>query len=309
MSHAWPQTKTRIATRAGEDGLLEHIFNIIPPTNKWCVEFGAIDGYSNSNSWNLITNHAWSAVLIEGHPRFADALKARYAHNPNVHTFKRFVQREGADSLDAILAETPIPPQFDFLSIDIDGADYHIWQSLTNYQPRVVLIEYNLRIPSSLDFISPVQSGNSIGSSLTALTKLAKTKGYELIYAADTNALFVQKDLFPLFKITDNNPATLGVFTETNLKVFQGFDGSLIISGIEPAELLLQKKKPQPLMYLWHNSQLTAVATPTDRFRWLKTFVKKSSFYYKFFDSHVMKWYGKKWHMKKQKLTQTRDKN
>ena len=292
----------RIATRAGEDGLIEHIFSVITPTNKWCVEFGAVDGYSNSNSWNLITNHQWSAVLIEGHPRFAEELKARYANNPHVHTLKRFVQTEGKDTLDAILAETSIPQQFDFLSIDIDGADYHIWQSLNHYQPRVVLIECNLRIPPEVNFVSPLQSGNSIGSSLTALTQLGKAKGYELIYAADTNALFVQKDLFPLFSIIDNDPATIGVFTETSLKVFQGFDGSLVLSGIEPTELLLQKKKPQPIIYTWHNNQLNCVATPTDRWRKLKTFIKKSPLYYKFFDSHVMKWYGKKWQKKKKGL-------
>lgn len=305
MSHSILHTSQKnIVTRGGEDGLIEHIFSIIPSINKWCVEFGAFDGKINSNSWNLIQNHNWSAVLIEGHPRFAQELKKRYANHKNVHAIERFVQFAGKDTLSAILQEITIPTDFDFLSIDIDGADYHIWDSFTDYTPRVVMIECNLRIPPSVNFIPPRKMGNGIGSSLSALVDLGKTKGYELIYAENTNAVFVRSDLYPLFQLTDNKPETIGIFTETAIQVFQGFDGSLIVSGLPPTSLLLQKKKPNPVLYTLHQDILNPVQIQSDPWRRLKYIVKSFPLYYLWFDASVMKWYGQRWKTKKAHLEQ-----
>jgi hypothetical protein len=36
---------------------------------------------------------------------------------------------------------------FDFLSIDIDGNDYHAWHAIKNYQPKILMIEFNPTIP------------------------------------------------------------------------------------------------------------------------------------------------------------------
>src|SRR3989344_894048 len=137
----------RVTSQHGEDVIIEAIFETITPTNRWCVEFGAVDGQSGSNSWNLINNHDWSAVLVESHPGYYARLKARYAANPKVRTRNLKVSFEGRQILDKILAEAGAPKEIDLLSIDIDGADYHIWQSLKKFQPRVVIIECNLRIP------------------------------------------------------------------------------------------------------------------------------------------------------------------
>jgi len=64
---------THLGTRArnvtsqyGEDGIIARIFELIGTRNKWCVEFGASDGQYLSNTWDLINNHGWSAVLAEG---------------------------------------------------------------------------------------------------------------------------------------------------------------------------------------------------------------------------------------------------
>lgn len=56
----------------------------------------------------------------------------------NVIAMEAFVDFEVVNSLDNILERTPIPRDFDLLSIDVDGVDYHIFDSLRRFIPKVV---------------------------------------------------------------------------------------------------------------------------------------------------------------------------
>lgn len=130
-----------VTSQCGEDGLIEKICGILGVKDKWCVEFGAWDGKLYSNSWALINNDGWKAVLIEGNEdKFAE-LRENYSGNHEVVAINTLVDfNGGASSLDAILANTAIPRDFEFLCIDVDGCDWHIWNSLTDYRPRLVEI-------------------------------------------------------------------------------------------------------------------------------------------------------------------------
>ena len=59
----------------------------------------------------------------------------------NVETVEAYVGIAGELSLDAILRKFNLPYDFDLLSIDVDGDDYHIFKNLQHYRPRVVIIE------------------------------------------------------------------------------------------------------------------------------------------------------------------------
>ena len=74
-----------VNSQTGEDGIIEKVLDVIGTGNQWCVEFGAWDGKYLSNTYNLITNKAHSAVLIEGDSnRFSDLVE-NFEGNPNVH--------------------------------------------------------------------------------------------------------------------------------------------------------------------------------------------------------------------------------
>ena len=61
---------------------------------------------------------------------------------------------KGENSLPEILSKHNIRKDFDFLSIDVDGTDYYIWESLEKkYNPKVVCIEFNPTIPNNIEFI------------------------------------------------------------------------------------------------------------------------------------------------------------
>ena len=86
-----------VTSQYGEDGIIEKVLGIIGVNDKWCVEFGSWDGKACSNTYHLITNKSYSAVLIEGNPkRYKDLLKT-FGDNNRVTTLNAFV---GFDSKD-----------------------------------------------------------------------------------------------------------------------------------------------------------------------------------------------------------------
>ncbi len=222
-----------IASQGGEDGVLEKILETIGITKPgWCVEFGACDGKLDSNTWNLVKNHGWKAVYIEPDPTFFPQLQQHCNDTPNTWCFSDMVSWEGESRLDAILARTPIPSEFDFLSIDCDGPDYHIWEALENYHPHVVSIEFNRLINPKVSYFPDQDAPTSRPSSMRALYELGKRKGYELVCEIHWNLFFVRSDHYAKFAIPDNHPEKF-FYPFDEMRIFQGYDGTLVLHPID----------------------------------------------------------------------------
>jgi hypothetical protein len=221
-----------VTSQFGQDGVITKIFQIIGATNEWCVEFGAWDGELYSNTWNLRENHRWKAVLIEGDSSKASLLESKYGNKAGIHCIKRLVSFEGPDSLDEILATTPIPKNYDFLSIDIDGNDWHIWESVSYYRPRVVSIEINNTIPNEIYFVQDRDPAVSHGNSLLAMIELGKHKGYQLVSVIGTDAIFVLEEFFANFGIDDNSIDAMFTPGELETMIFQTYDHTFFAAGM-----------------------------------------------------------------------------
>ena len=221
-----------VNSQFGEDGIIEKIFELIPASeqNNWCVEFGAWDGKHFSNTYNLIYNKKWHGVLIEGEKERWQMLVENYKGLDRVLAFNRLINFEGKDTLDNVLLETDIPENFDFMSIDIDGLDYHIWDSVKKYKPKVVVIEYNPFIPGNIGFVQEANFKVKHGNSILSITNLAKEKGYELICINQENAFYTDRKYFKYFNIDDNSINALKHFDEP-LQVFQLYDGTIRFHG------------------------------------------------------------------------------
>ena len=220
-----------VHSQAGEDGILAKILEVIGAGTNWCVEFGAWDGKYLSNTYNLIESRGFSAVMIEGSKKRHRDLVAAFKNNPRIVPVNAFVGFTATDGLDSILAKTEIPLDFDVLSVDIDGNDYHVWKAVTRYRPRVVVIEYNPTVPSAVDFIQPADMSVNQGTSLSAMARLGQSKGYELVSVTDHNCLFVRAELFSLFGIADNSIQALRPNESMVTYVFNGFDGTVFVRG------------------------------------------------------------------------------
>ena len=220
-----------ITSQAGEDGILERIFELIPANGRWCCEFGAWDGKKYSNTYQLIANKGWSGVLIEADTAKFRELDRTFGKNDKVTFINEFVNFSGKNTLDEILETTKIPVSFDLLSIDIDGNDYHIWESFVRYSPKVVVIEFNPSIPNHIEFVQKADSSINHGNSILSITKLGKSKGYELVAVTDLNAIFVKTDFYSLFNLQDNSLRMLRSSTPYVTDVFQLYDGTVVLSG------------------------------------------------------------------------------
>jgi hypothetical protein len=219
-----------VTSQSGEDGIIEKALEVIKDNDKWCVEFGSWNGKYLSNTYSLIVDKDYSAVLIEANvKRFKDLLRT-FGENPKVTSINTFVGFGVDDNLDTILKNTPIPNNFDLLSIDVDGNDYHIWDAVKEYRPKVVVIEFNGTIPPEVEFVQPPDMSVTQGSSILSLTKLAKSKGYELV-AATSNAIYVDAKYFDLFGIEDNSVEEIWTDRSTITYIFSGYDGTVFISG------------------------------------------------------------------------------
>jgi hypothetical protein len=220
-----------INSQYGEDGIIEEVLRRISSaieTNGWCVEFGAWDGRHLSNTYNLIYEKGFKAVLIEG-----DVIKynALCENIPREDVFKvcDFVTFEGKSTLDNILKATPIPSDFDFLSIDIDGCDYYIFDSLKQYQPKIVCVEYNPSIPNEVEFIQPKNFEIKQGASAKSITTLANKKGYSLVAVTECNLILVRNDLTEYVIGTQNYSVdNLRDDAQSKTFLFVGYDGTIL---------------------------------------------------------------------------------
>lgn len=220
-----------VHSQTGEDGIISKILELIPQSDKWCVEFGAWDGLYLTNTRHLIDSKGYSAVLIEADKNKFLELTNNYSQNARVTTLNKLVGFTEKDNLDQILESTSIPYDFDLLSIDIDGNDYHTWKAITKYRPKVVVIEFNPTIPTQIQFIQPADPFINQGSSLLSLVELGKAKGYELVSVLEFNAFFVTQELYPLFQIESNAPEVLRTNLSAITYLFSGYDGTIFLRG------------------------------------------------------------------------------
>jgi len=219
---AEPTTPVDLASHArsvfsqfGEDGVIEKIFEIIEPTEKYIIAFGAHDGVTNSNARNLILNHGWGGLLIEGSPLRAKQLHAAYREFPKVTTQEAWVF---PGNIELLFEDAGAPLEPDLLVIDIDSNDYYVWRAIHDYRPKVVMIETHPQFPPPelmvIDFhpMNYWDGGGYVGASIQSLYNLGKKKGYELVHCMaglSPNAFFVDAQYYDRFGIADNSPEAL----------------------------------------------------------------------------------------------------
>jgi hypothetical protein len=183
--------RKNIYSQNGEDGVIEEICRRLNILSGSFVEFGAWDGIYLSNTYNLLKN-GWNGVYIEGDiDKYHQLVSNLVSFQDAIVTINAYVEPVGENSLDNLLKKTFLKTDFDLLSIDIDSLDWHIWRSLINYQPKIVVIEINSAIPVGI--YQTHRDERIHGSSFTSMVDLAVKKGYMLVCHTG-NLIFVRND-------------------------------------------------------------------------------------------------------------------
>ncbi len=169
----------------GEEGLLQALFAKIGTANRWCLEVGAADGVWLSNT-RALREQGWQAVLIEADAgKYADlldkALPGDRCHYATVDL----------GDLDRLLTQSGAPLDLDLGVLDVDGQEWHLWESMQHYRPRVMLVEFSSTRP---DPIPPWRGTGQAG--LCHIVALGQHKGYVPLCRTNVNALLVREDVW-----------------------------------------------------------------------------------------------------------------
>lgn len=223
----WADIGFQVFSQADEDGILLYLFAVLGAATRTCVEIAAGDGME-CNTANLILNHGWRGLLVDGNAGQVERGRQFFANHPATHLDPppfvcTWITRENVNDL---VRAHGFAGEIDLLSLDVDGIDYWLWEALTGVQPRVVVAEFQallgperiVTVPYRPDFNAYQYSvtrgmADYCGASLGALAKLARAKGYRLVACNryGFNAFFVRADLgvaelpeFPLERCFDH---------------------------------------------------------------------------------------------------------
>lgn len=198
----------RVYSQFDQDGILQAIFRRLPNAPKLFVEFGVQD-YRESSTRYPLEKDFWRGVIVDPAPDASEFLKASgLLGSHDIEHIQSFVT---AENINRLFGQLPGDPGL--MIIDVDGVDYYLWQALSVVKPWVIGIEYqslfgpslDLGIPYSPDFDrTKCHSSNlAYGASLTAIVRLAKSKGYQLIAGSNVHhdVFFVRDDLAGAFPI------------------------------------------------------------------------------------------------------------
>jgi hypothetical protein len=200
-----------------EDGIIETIFKVIDTNEKIFIEIGCGKGLENNTHFLLLNN--WNGMWVDGNKNFINEIVSFLGND----SFKQllvkhcFVTNENVSKLFVDSYTHFNVKEIDFFSLDIDGNDYHIMESLFKAAmfPKVICVEYNakwgidtnLKVKYDPDF---VWSGDDyMGVSLGAWTRLFSKYDYTLLCCdlAGNNAFFISNKYKSLFTIYE--PAQL----------------------------------------------------------------------------------------------------
>jgi len=199
------EAEFKVFSQFGDDGIIQYLVNQIdiPPARRRFIEFG-VEDYRESNTRFLLLNNNWSGLIFDGSSENINAIKNDPIYwKYELTAVHSFIDRSNINDL---IAANGFAGEIGILSIDIDGNDYWIWETIDVVNPVIVIVEYNSVFGSTRAVAVPYDplfncsrahhSNLFWGSSLKALCQLGQRKGYAFVGADShgNNAYFVARD-------------------------------------------------------------------------------------------------------------------
>jgi len=222
-------TGFKVYSQFDEDGILLYLFSLIGFTNRKVVEICCGHG-AECNTANLIINHACYGLLFDGDENNIKSAINFFNTNKSTWLLPPICKHAWItkDNINSLIEEEGFNGNIDLLSLDIDGIDYYLWNSLKIISPRVFICECHNIIPDDMSVTIPYKEDFShmskdnyheefFGVSPLAMIKISKEKGYRLIgsHKYGFNLIFMRNDIgnnyFPEVALSEisNNPYTI----------------------------------------------------------------------------------------------------
>lgn len=216
----------KVYSQWGEDGIIDHLVTRVTVTSRSFVEFG-VENYVEANTLFLLKHRNWRGLVIDGsEENIATVKRSAEFWRHDLRAECSFITR---DNINSIITRHGLKGELGLLSVDIDGNDYWVWESIDCVNPCIVVAEYNslfgpnakLSIPYKADFVRTLADPSNMyyGASIAALNHLAERKGYSLVAgnSAGNNVFFVRDDLIgTLKKLTPQEAYVQAAFREAH---------------------------------------------------------------------------------------------
>jgi hypothetical protein len=195
----------KVSSQWGEDGIIDWLIERakIPLKLQTFIEFG-VEDYREANTRFLLQNRNWRGLIMDGSPAMVETLKFdSLAWKHDITARPAFITRE---NINELISQSGFSGEIGLLSIDLDGNDYWVWESIEVVQPIICICEYNavfgdvhpISIPydPAFDRKRAHRSHLYFGASIVALQSLARSKGYRFVgtTSAANDAFFVRED-------------------------------------------------------------------------------------------------------------------
>lgn len=193
----------------GEDAIIHTFLRKIKARNQFCVDIGASDGVSMSNTCLLFSN-GYKGLAVEYDSGNFSRLASAYKNFKEVNLSKcKVTPRNVVDLLNGNL----VPKQFAFLNLDIDSYDYFVLDEiLGSFRPSLVCVEINEKIPPPLKFTVLYDPNHTwegdhfYGCSISQLHLLCIKHNYALAYLHYNNAFLIPVEVCARASIASISP-------------------------------------------------------------------------------------------------------
>ena len=193
----------------GEDAVIHIFLGKIKVGNQFCVDIGASNGVSMSNTYLLFSN-GYKGLAVEYDSEKFSRLSSAYKNFKQVNLSKsKVTPRNVVDFLNGNL----VPKQFAFLNLDIDSYDYFVLDEiLGSFRPSLVCVEINEKIPPPLKFTVLYDSNHTwkgdhfYGCSICQLHLLCIKYNYALAYLHYNNAFLIPFEVSTRASIASISP-------------------------------------------------------------------------------------------------------
>ena len=194
----------RVFSQFGEDGIIQRLIQTVPITHRTFIEFG-VEDFAESNCRFLLMNNNWRGFVLDSSERAVASMRSTSWYWK--HDLRAACAMLTRDNINDQLRASGFPRDLGLLSIDVDGVDYWLFEAITAFEPRILIVEYNatfgderaITVPYHPAFSRRAQHYSDMyyGASLAALAHLADQRGYALVgtESAGVNAFFVRRDV------------------------------------------------------------------------------------------------------------------
>lgn len=190
----------RVFSQWGEDGILDYLCDCLDLAKPCAVEFGAGD-FGECNTRFLAEHRQASVVPVDIHDHLLSSVRSLDLYWRNsIFPFEEWITPGNAPELLDKARE--LMGRVDIVSLDIDGNDYWVAESLDLRGVRIVVVEYNavfgheraITVPrdDAFDRKKAHPSGLYYGASLPAWLQLLEDRGFTFLGTnrACSNAFF-----------------------------------------------------------------------------------------------------------------------